>query len=214
MKVQNFTQLAVLMADQVASRRRADEVPAALAALAERVGPRMVLAYERTAGDELQGLTDSPRAVVEAVVLLTRLGGWRVGIGLGAVERPLPVSTREARGEAYVAGRKALEAARQSPTGLAVRSRGVSAPGYGDQVITDAETVLFLVRSVVSRRTPEGWQLMDLLDANANSRQAAHMLGVTPSAISQRLARSGREEAQRGADLATRLLAQAMGAHA
>lgn len=211
MKDAGLTCCFVLTADQIASRRHEDAVPGALAALAS-LDPAPLLGFERTVGDEIQALTDDPATVVAAVLTLTRLDGWRIGIGLGAVEAPVPASTREARGPAYVAAREALGAARNSPTDLALRAAGtVGADPYREAAVTDAETALILLRWVVQRRTPEGWELLDLLAADPVSRHAAATLGISPSAVSQRLARSAHAEAQRGAELAVRLLRHACG---
>ncbi|MBK8460486.1 MAG: hypothetical protein WAS07_10645 [Micropruina sp.] len=204
-----------MTADQRGSRRAHDRVPEALALLDRQVGDRAILRFDRTVGDEIQALTDDPACLVEAVLALTRLGGWRIGIGIGTVETPLPTSTREARGRAYVAAREAVELARTSPTDLAVVRHAdpeiVGAVPYGGDQVRHAETALILLRSVVARRTPEGWELMDLLDADPSGKHAAASLGISPSAVSQRLARSGREESRRGAELATHLLAGLIG---
>lgn len=193
----------VLLADQVDSRTESDRVPSALDALLH-VG--MLLPYERTAGDEIQGLAATGSAVVASIVALTRLDGWRIGIGVGTVDEPLPTSTRAARGDAYLAARTAISAARRSPVELSLTpGDSVRAGGYGDYV-EDAETALWLLRGTLARRSAEGWELMDLLDAGLTNAQAAVSLGVSPSAVSQRLARAARTEGVRGARLATRLL--------
>ncbi len=196
----------VLVADQVASRAAPDRVPAALEALA---GVPLTLAFERTAGDEIQALASEPAAVVEAVARLTRLDGWRLGIGAGPVETPLPDSTRAARGAAYLAARTAIAAARRAPTALALAvGDAVSDDRYGDftALARDAEAALWLFRSVLGRRSEEGWELMDLLDRGITSAEASARLGISPSAVSQRLSRSAREEGSRGAELCVRLL--------
>ncbi len=193
----------VVLADQVDSRAESDRVPSALDAL-ESVGMR--LPYERTAGDEIQGLAATGEAVVASVVALTRLEGWRIGIGVGAVDRPLPTSTRAARGDAYIAARTAIASARRSPVELSLATGdSVRAGGYGE-FVEDAETALWLLRGTLTRRSAEGWELMDLLDAGLTNAQAAVSLGISPSAVSQRLARAARTEGTRGALLATRLL--------
>ena len=198
----------VMVADQVGSRSGSDRVPAALEALSDL---NAVLGFERTAGDEIQGLLDKPVAVVAVVDRLTRLGDWRIGIGAGAVDSPIPDSTRAARGTAYLAARAAITAARTSPTDLALAlSPGVRGEAYREVVDagTDAETALWLLRSVLGRRSQEGWELMDLLDEGLTNARAAKRLGISPSAVSQRLSRAARPEAVRGAHLATRLLAR------
>jgi len=194
---------AVVIADQVDSRVDADRVPEALSALAH-VG--MLLPYERTAGDEIQGLAAAAEAVVESVIVLTRLEGWRVGVGIGALDEPLPDSTRAARGVAYLAARTAIGTARWSPVALSlVAGDSVRGGGYGEHV-EDAETALWLLRSTLARRTREGWELMNLLNQGLTNAQAAERLGISPSAASQRLGRAARTEADRAALLATRLL--------
>ena len=58
MKVIDFT--FAVIADQVSSRAGADQVPAALTRLEQLLGGRMVLTFERTAGDEVQGRCREP----------------------------------------------------------------------------------------------------------------------------------------------------------
>ena len=193
----------MVIADQVDSRTESDRVPLALGSLS---GVELLLPYERTAGDEIQGLVSTGASVVTSIVALTRLEGWRIGIGAGLVEEPLPESTRAARGDAYLAARTAIEQARRSPVALSlVGGDSVRSGGYGDHV-EDAETALWLLRSTLARRSREGWELMDLLDQGLTNAQAAERLGISPSAVSQRLARAARTEAERAARLSTRLL--------
>jgi len=203
-----FTFMFVVVADQVGSRTGSDRVPAALGSLGDLAA---LLPFERTAGDEIQGLLEEPAAVVAVLERLTRLGEWRIGIGAGAVDSPIPESTRAARGPAYLAARAAITAARTSPVDLALTlPPNVRGEAYRDVIEAgdDAETALWLLRSVLARRSQEGWELMDLLDQGLTSARAADRLGISPSAASQRLARAARPEALRAARLATRLLAR------
>lgn len=212
MKDQDLRTWAVVTADQRNSRRTRDRVPAALDALASTLGDRLALPFERTAGDEIQALTTDPGAVVEAVLELTRLADWHIGIGLGTVDLPLPGSTREARGPAYVAARTAVEQARAAPANLRLVADGtVGAGPYGDTVAQRAEAALVMVRALVGRRTREGWEIMDVLDETGSGKRAAQRLGISPSAVSQRAARAARAESVLGAELAESLLAEAMG---
>lgn len=194
----------VVTADQRNSRRGTDRVPAALARLA---AVPVRLGFERTAGDEIQALVATPAAAVEVVSALTREGDWRIGIGLGSVAEPLPASTREARGSAYLAARDAVIAAGTAPTSLALRSDG--AARYPAEQVMDAEAALWLLRTVLSRRTQEGWQIVDLVEQGLTGGQSALRLGISASAASQRLRRSAHEEVRGGVRLATRLLARA-----
>src|SRR4051812_50005611 len=111
----------VLTVDQRASRRTPDRVADALRTLNESVP--LVLAFERTAGDEFQGLLAEPRDVVDVVLRLVRLGGWSIGVGAGAVHTPLPDSTRAGAGPAFLAPPRAVEAGKHRPVRLPVRGR-------------------------------------------------------------------------------------------
>ncbi|HCG55194.1 MULTISPECIES: hypothetical protein [Brevibacterium] len=107
----------VMTIDQRGSRDRTDEVPGLLDILA-RVETRR--GFERTIGDEVQGVLDSPDQVTLAVRLLAAQTGWHIGIGVGSVDTPLPASTVEGRGEAFYAARRAVEAAKGAPAHLVV----------------------------------------------------------------------------------------------
>lgn len=208
-----MTAFALTM-DQRASRRGDDRVPEALEHLNRTLGRALDLRFERTAGDEVQALTRYPGAVVRASVECARLGGWRMGIGLGRVELPLPTSTRAARGGAYLGARTAIDQARRTTAGLSLvaadaRGRTVTGPGYGD-AIRQAETALWLVHELAARRSPQGWEIVDMLDEGLSAAEAADELGISPSAVSQRLKLAHRIEVQRGAELCTRLLAEAL----
>ena len=103
--------------DQRGSRGNADAVPELLDIL-QRVETER--SFERTIGDEVQGVVDSPEQVTLAARLLAAQTGWHIGIGIGAVETPLPASTAEGRGEAFYAARRAVEAAKSAPAHLVV----------------------------------------------------------------------------------------------
>src|SRR3712207_894415 len=103
----------VLTVDQRGSRREPDRVAEALDGLAQLHRP--LRAFERTAGDEFQGLLDDPAQVVDVVLTLVRAGGWSIGVGTGEIEEPLPPSIREGRGPAFIFARNAVEAAKRRP---------------------------------------------------------------------------------------------------
>ena len=87
--------------------------------------------FERTAGDEIQGVCEAPEEVLDIVTTLIRHGQWRIGIGIGPVDLPLPDSPREGRGAAFVAARDAVQAAHPVPGQLAVRARFAPATARG-----------------------------------------------------------------------------------
>lgn len=214
MKPEPFTWFAVT-ADQRRSRTGPDRVPEALDRLSA-LDPAPRLGFERTTGDEIQCLTAAAATVTAAVAILTRLGGWRIGIGCGPVDQPLPDSTRAARGGAYLAARAAVEAAASSPTQLAVRTidsvGGVTYGETGDDPATAAQTALWLVRHAMEKRTEQGWELVELLASGMSNQQAATALGISPSAASQRGRVAATLIVTAGEHLATNLLAALQGA--
>ena len=169
----------VLTVDQRASRTSPDRVPDTLRRL-NAVVPT-VLGFERTAGDEFQGVLADPVVVVDTVMELLRLGGWSSGIGAGPVETPLPRSTRAAAGPAFLSARRAVDAAKQRPARLAVR--GVVPTDAGD-----AQAVLTALAVVVERRSEQAWAAIALVGAGRTQADAATELGISRQAVGQRLA--------------------------
>lgn len=202
----------VVTVDQQGSRRGPDLVPQLLAALPGM--PGTVLPFERTVGDEVQAVLDDPYSVVELTLHLLRTGGWSVGIGAGPVDEPLPRSTREASGPAFIAAREAVEAAknRGRPVPLAVRGRS-------ELAARDAEAVLTLLGSVVVRRSAAGWEAVDAERRARSStspdgavqQAAAASLGISQQAVSQRLKAAMWAEERAARPAAARLLAAAAG---
>lgn len=192
----------VLTVDQRASRRTQDRVADALRELNATVPA--VLAFERTAGDEFQGVLAEPGEVVDVVLRLVRLGGWSIGVGAGPVQTPLPSSTRAGAGPAFLSARRAVDAAKQRPTRLAVR-------GALPSEASDAQAVLSALAVVVERRSEPAWAAIALVEAGRTQAEAAGRLGISRQAVGQRLA-AGLWELER--DLrptATRLLTRAAG---
>lgn len=208
----------VVTADQKRSTLHGDRVPEAIDALGHaglgaptRRGAHsgVALPFERTVGDEIQGLLATPAAAIRAVTTLMRLGGWRLGLGIGDVDTPLPDTTRAASGPAFVAAREAVAAAHSSPADLRI-VHADGADGYGEaHRARQAESALWMLAAVLRRRTPEGWEIVDMADAGLSGRDIADRLDISPSAVSQRLARAALHEGRRGAELAEALLAEA-----
>jgi hypothetical protein len=169
----------VLTVDQKASRRNPDRVGDVLRELNDAV-PTM-LPFERTAGDEFQGVLDDPDQVVDVVLRLVRTGGWSIGVGAGPVQTPLPPSTRAGAGPAFLSARRAVDAAKQRASRLAVR--GAVPPDAAD-----AQAVLSALAVVVDRRSEQAWEAIALVGAGRTQAEAAGTLGITRQAVGQRLA--------------------------
>lgn len=189
----------VLTVDQRRSRSGGDRVPELLAALA---ATPVLRPFERTAGDEVQAVLVDTVAVVETTLELVRRGHWSTGIGLGTVQRPLPRSTRAGRGPAFEHARAAVEAAKSSPTRVAVRGADPASTGT-------AAAVLDLLALLVARRTPQGWQAVELVRSGHTQAGAATALGISKQAVSQRLAATGWSVEDAGRAAAATLLLQA-----
>jgi hypothetical protein len=168
----------VITADQRDSRSGSDLVPRAIADVARIAGAGAASAPERTAGDEVQ-FADQDAGIILAIVLhLTRQGSWSVGLGIGAIEDPLPESVRAGRGEAFIHARDAVERAKRTATRVAVTGR--------TQAAADAEALVRLLVELRDRRSPEGWEVHDLLADGLSQRDAAARLGISQGAVSLR----------------------------
>ncbi|MGY1915431.1 hypothetical protein [Blastococcus sp. SYSU DS0973] len=192
----------VLTVDQRASRRGPDRVADVLARLNADVCA--VLSFERTAGDEFQGVLATPEAAVDVAMRLVRLGGWSIGIGAGPVQAPLPSSTRAATGPAFLCARRAVDAAKQRPVGLAVR--GAVPPDAAD-----AQAVLGALAVLVGRRSEQAWEAIELVEDGRTQAEAATALGISRQAVGQRLAAASWELERELRPTAARLLGRAAG---
>jgi len=180
--------------DQEGSRVVGDRVAALLSDLDAPASPlatapagAVVLPFERTVGDEVQAVLADPELVVAVALHLVRLGGWSVGIGAGGVDAPLPASSREASGTAFIHAREAVETAKS-------RARGVPLAVRGDrpEAAAEAEGVLALLGAVVARRTPAGWSVVDGMTPRSGAgaprqEDVAAALGISQQAVSERL---------------------------
>lgn len=197
----------VMTIDQQGSRRGRDRVPEILAVLAGRDG--LVRPFDRTVGDEVQGIVQGPALAVDLALEVVRLGGWSVGIGAGPVDEPLPEHSRAGSGEAFVLARRAVERAksRQRPVPVAVS-------GVRRDRAAEAEAVLTLAAAVLGKRTAGGWAAIDAWRAagpDATQEDVATRLGVSQQAVSQRLAAALWHEEQAVRPVAARLLGEAQG---
>jgi hypothetical protein len=191
----------VLTLDQRFSRRRSDEVEALLARL-DRADEGVLRRFERTACDEAQGVLGSPTAVGGIVLDLMRDGEWHIGLGIGPVDEPLPPSTRAGRGPAFVRARRAVSRAKTAP-------HRVSVVGADDYRAEHVEAVLWLLGAIVDRRSDHGWEVADMLGQGRTRAEIADVLGISTSAVGQRIQAAGVVEEQRGRALLTALLAEA-----
>lgn len=198
----------VMTMDQRASSRGPDRVTALIEGLVEQEadesGRGIVRPFQRTAGDEVQGVVDRAETVVGIALSAARSGHWSVGIGVGQVRQPLPEETRAGAGPAFEYARVAVERAKHSPGRVAVAGPVViggstdptdsadssTAAAVGDEsseLLEAIEASLQLLAELEHRRSEEGQDAGRLMDAGKTQREAARELGVTQQAVSSRL---------------------------
>jgi hypothetical protein len=192
----------VLTLDQRASRDGVDLVPDLLSSLNRRPRrPGLLRKFERTAGDEVQGVISEAPPAVDVIVELLRSEEWNIGLGVGEVADPLPRSTRAGRGAAFLHAREAVTRAKSSP-------HHVNVVGSDPRTAEQVETVLWLMASILRRRSDRGWEVADLLAEGHTRREVGMRLGISQSAVTQRAQAAGVTEEQRGRVLAVELLEQ------
>ncbi|WP_036509415.1 sigma factor-like helix-turn-helix DNA-binding protein [Nocardioides sp. URHA0020] len=192
--------VVVLTVDQRGSRTGPDLIPAMLAGLADLP---VRLAFERTVGDELQGVLDDGAALADALQRLLRADAWNIGVGIGPVEEPLPDHTRAGRGAAYLHARSAVTAAKNSPWHTRV---------CGDDPAARAlETTIWLWAAVLARRSTRGWEVADLAAEGLSYAEVGERLGISQSAVSQRAQAAGIVESRRAHELVTTLTTHLLG---
>lgn len=196
----------VLTIDQRGSTADVDRVPDLIAAL-RSLTPAP---FERSVGDELQGVVERAEDVVEIALYALRSGRWYVGIGVGAVQLTPGGSPREGSGSGFVAARKAVELAKgsagQVPLSVVSGSigRGREMPPQakeGAMTSANAQAVLRLIGRVVQQRTPAQWRVVDRLRAlqggdgkHGSQKRVARELGITEQSVSRAVLRSGWQE--------------------
>lgn len=190
--------------DQQGSTRDRDRVPD----LISEVAGLTPSAFERSVGDELQGVVNDAADVVDIALHALRTGRWYVGIGVGTVSLPDGASPREGTGTAFVAARKAVEqakaAAHQVPlsvvSGTIGKEAGSRAAGdEGVRACANAEAVLRLLGRLVQERTEAQWRVVDALcrrgaGRHGSQKQVAAELGISEQSVSRTVLRSGWQE--------------------
>ena len=171
----------VITADQIDSRNDHDRAREMIARLVAENPTAFSLPPDQTAGDEIQLLVSAAQTTLDAILTLHRSGHWSVGIGVGTVRTPLPESTRQATGGAFIAAREAVLRAKKTEAHFALDVGQTDAAAPGIEALV---TMLLLLRQ---RRTPQGWQAGDLFESGLAQTEIADRLGITTGAVSQRL---------------------------
>lgn len=189
--------------DQRSSRSAGDRVPELLELLVEACADNPPIAgFDRTVGDEVEGLFDDAAGVVAAVRAALAAGDWHIGLGIGSVES-VGRNVREARGSAFVAAREAVERAKVSGE---VEVRQGADVNISPLALEASQVVFQLLGALLADRTDAQREVSDLFDAGLTGREAAAALGVSPSAVSQRRTASRYDLETRGWAVLSELL--------
>lgn len=199
--------LAVITIDQRGSRVASQDWVGTWVSLLNRTHrDELILPFTPTVGDELQGATIAASAVVEILLGGVKTGGWWLGVGIGSVESPLQKTAARSRGTAFYNARDAVEAAKKSRHGFAVRTEE-------SMLAADIQTVLELLAFLIRRRgrDRDRWRAVEMAMAGASTVQIGKALGITQQAASKRLLNAGVHEEMAGRRLAESMIEEAIG---
>lgn len=192
----------VLTIDQRGSTNDVDRVPELLEALGSHPDVR----FERSVGDEVQGVLRDPALVVDVALQALRSGHWYVGIGVGPGTLAPDASPREGSGPAFVAARRAVERAKSAASHVPAAVVAGSREREAAVACANAEAVLRLVGRLVQDRTEAQWRVVDALRAKSRAtaergpgrhgrqKQVARDLGISEQSVSRAVLRSGWQE--------------------
>ncbi|MCC3281695.1 MULTISPECIES: hypothetical protein [Arthrobacter] len=195
----------VLTINQRDSREVGDQVPELLRSL--RHIPAAA-GFQRSVGDEVQGILADPAAAVDAALIAVRARRWHVGLGVGEIRRPLPQDVLQAEGFGLVYARRAVERAQRTGDRIPL-----AVEGPDTQIAAEAEAVLRLLGQLVASRTTAEWNVLDLLTPGARGQQkyVAEVLGISAQAVSKAVVRAHWVEEWATRPAAARLLDLAAG---
>ncbi len=167
-----------------------------------------VVPFQRSVGDEVQGVVDSAMTAVDAALRAVRHRRWHVGIGVGGLTPPVPERIVDAEGYGLVYARRAVDRARKTGERIPLAVEG---PDGG--IAAEAEAVLRLLGQIVYTRTDAEWAVLDLMTPGARGQQkyVAQELGITTQAVSRAVVRSHWMEEWATRPAAARLLDLAYG---
>jgi hypothetical protein len=167
-----------------------------------------VVPFQRSVGDEVQGVVGSAGTAVDAALRAVRYRRWHVGIGIGGLNPPVPERIVEAEGYGLVYARRAVNRAMKTGERIPLAVEGPAA-----EIADEAEAVLRLLGQIVATRTDAEWAVLDLMTPGARGQQkyVAQELGITAQAVSRAVVRSHWLEEWATRPAAARLLDLAYG---
>ncbi|HON42083.1 MAG TPA: SatD family protein [Bacillota bacterium] len=190
---------------RIGDRERAQEqFLQVMESLNREFAPSIQARFIVTHGDEAQGMLKrefSPNvlAVMERAMEGVYPVELRFGIGIGTLSTPLQPDAIGMDGQAWHAASRALDLARS-------RRKHVMFSGFGEQTDEQLCALANLLLHLRNGWSPEQRRAIELVDAGMMQSAAAEALGVSESAISQRLAAAGWHFYKDGRDAVISLL--------
>lgn len=182
----------VMIVDQRQSRASEDRIPGLVSALNETTSD-LLMPFQRTIGDECEGVLASCRAVPRLVSEIARQGNWWLGIGVGSISGVAPDS-RDVSGEAFGIAREMVESAKKRTrraTGKPRRSWWLRFAGTDPERDAAIEGCLAAISTIVESRSKREHEVAALLSRGlAEQHEMAEILGVSQPAISKAIDRS------------------------
>ncbi|AIG64116.1 DNA-binding protein [Corynebacterium atypicum] len=172
------------------SRRRADYVGRAAAALATLPD---VGEFERIGIEDIRAPVGTPESLCDVAMALLSDASWALGLGIAAEPAAASAAATAALGSAGRPG--------------TVRARVI--PDATSQAGDNIAAVFLLLGQVLAKRSYEGREATSLMRSGISQIEAAHELGITKQAISQRLFAAGWAAENAGCRLAVNLIAAA-----
>jgi hypothetical protein len=151
------------------------------AVFGERLRPMHRDAAHDGSGHGLELAVDGGATAIGVALALTRVGGWSVGVGIGAAIGDGSAHGRRSRtGGAFGAARSAEHRARKKTTRFAVAAEPRTS------LAADTEAFVDLLLVLRARRSGQGWEIRDLVDEGLTQADAAARIGITPQSASKR----------------------------
>ena len=177
----------VITADQIDSTNDIDRTGQQVADINAEFSDALVLPADQNSGDELQAIVADADAALGIILALNRTQRWSVGVGVGNIRAPLPDATRKAAGDAFIAARQAVTAAKRAASRFALAVGGTGSPEAVHPTAGDVEALIAVLLLLRDRRTDQGWQVVELLSGGLTQREAAEAIGITSQAVSMRV---------------------------
>jgi hypothetical protein len=162
----------------------------------------LVRDFERTAGDEMEGLVREPGSLATLILRALEAGSWWIGVGIGEVLTPLPISVRSCHGSAFVLARRAIELAKRRPRSGPVQRVRVLAEELDPSHL---EAALLLMAVLFGRPGSQYGDAVRLRDEGLTITEVAQRLRVSKQAVSQQLLAAHWTEQQSGRRLVEHL---------